>query len=261
MIKPSYSFLFSFIFLVMPLCASVEANSIAKKKLEETLSLNNETAFQTLCNLCTGKITIEPHFIFDCAGISISTESEYEDFLDILNSLSKEQIFDFFARTNQEGNSLLHLLVLNEKTEFIKALLTYPINIDSINKDGNTPLHLAAKKQNLKIIELLIQHGASITIKNNKNKIPENYLPRECENFIQINYLRTHGTAASKASIYDTWIRDVLDYSLGLTKKFGAHINKLKDKHFIDMYYADENQAEDTNDEFEDDIDEAINGL
>ncbi len=70
-------------------------------------------------------------------------------------------------REKDEGNSPLHLAVLNQDPQSIKSFMKKN-QLEYLNKDGLAPLHLAIAKGNLKIIELFTQKPESIDIQNSE---------------------------------------------------------------------------------------------
>jgi len=79
--------------------------------------------------------------------------------------------------TLDDGNTLLHDAVSNQKLEMIVYLIDKELQINVKNNDGNTPLHLACMAIDNKgckknIINLLLDNNADNTIKNGKNELP-----------------------------------------------------------------------------------------
>ena len=55
---------------------------------------------------------------------------------------------------------------------YIQNCIDYGANINIQDRDGNTPLHMAILNNNANIVQLLLDHNANITISNNKNCTP-----------------------------------------------------------------------------------------
>ena len=69
------------------------------------------------------------------------------------------------SKTQQAGNTLVHLAVKENNLALLKRLQEFEIDINKKNNDGNTALHLAAMtSKDLSILEYLIQHGADKNI-------------------------------------------------------------------------------------------------
>ena len=79
--------------------------------------------------------------------------------------------------TDKNGNTYLHIAIIQKNLEAAESLIKKGISINEKNKDGNTPLHLAYYLNFTEIIKLLIKNNADITIKNNKGYIAEEIIP------------------------------------------------------------------------------------
>ena len=78
---------------------------------------------------------------------------------------------------NENGNTYLHLAVIQQNLKLVKTLLDKGIFIDIQNNDGNTALHLAYYINNLEIIKLLINNNIDFAIKNKKGLTAEEIDP------------------------------------------------------------------------------------
>ena len=74
---------------------------------------------------------------------------------------------------DSEGNSYLHLSVINQLISITELLIKKGISINSKNNEGNTALHNAYNLNNKKLISVLIENNADTNIKNNNGLIPE----------------------------------------------------------------------------------------
>ena len=74
---------------------------------------------------------------------------------------------------DKNGNSYLHLAVINCLENIAKALIEKGININLQNNEGNTALHFAYSTGDIKLIKLVIESKADFTIKNKKGLIGE----------------------------------------------------------------------------------------
>jgi len=77
---------------------------------------------------------------------------------------SKKYIEDNINYIDNEGNTLLHIAVINKDIDSVKKLLKEDLNINHRNNRGQTPLHLATINNSLNIVEVLIHNNAKITI-------------------------------------------------------------------------------------------------
>ena len=69
-----------------------------------------------------------------------------------------------------DGNTFLHVSVLDEVPELVYYFLIKGIKPTSQNNDGDTPLHLAIRNHNNNIIDILLQFGAKVDICNKMNE-------------------------------------------------------------------------------------------
>ena len=74
---------------------------------------------------------------------------------------------------DKNGNSYLHLAVINCLENIAKALIEKGININLQNNEGNTALHFAYSTGDIKLIKLIIESKADFTIKNKNGLIGE----------------------------------------------------------------------------------------
>ena len=75
---------------------------------------------------------------------------------------------------NNEGNSYLHLSVLERNYEISEGLIKKGIYINFQNNEGNTALHLAYILGDNKMIDLLLKNNIDFTIQNYFGKLAEN---------------------------------------------------------------------------------------
>ena len=80
---------------------------------------------------------------------------------------------------NENGNTYLHLAVIQQNIKLVQALLDKGIFIDIQNNDGNTALHLSYYINNIKIIKILINNNIDFGIKNKKGLTAEEIDPIE----------------------------------------------------------------------------------
>ena len=72
---------------------------------------------------------------------------------------------------NEEGNTLLHLCIVNQiPINVIEFLISKGIDINCQNNNLDTPLHIACRNKSYSYINLLIKYRANEYILNNENK-------------------------------------------------------------------------------------------
>ena len=74
---------------------------------------------------------------------------------------------------DKNGNSYLHLAVINRLENIAKILIEKGIDINLQNNEGNTALHFAYNTGDMNLIRLIIESKADFTIKNNNGLIGE----------------------------------------------------------------------------------------
>lgn len=71
-----------------------------------------------------------------------------------------------FTAPQKNGNTLLHLALDKNDTNFLKQIAQFDVDVNAINSEGNTALHLAAMKaQDTTVIRYLLSLGADKNIK------------------------------------------------------------------------------------------------
>ncbi len=98
-----------------------------------------------------------------------------ENFIQLLNLAFKKATGKNLRLNDQrydEGNSPLHLAVLWERAEAIRALLDRGANIEAINNYSQTPLHVAARWGGVEAIRALLEWGANIEAANDQGNSP-----------------------------------------------------------------------------------------
>jgi ankyrin repeat protein len=77
---------------------------------------------------------------------------------------------NYYNIKNHQGNSLLHVVTLDELPEMGRYIIEKGGNINGKNKDGDTPLHLAVRNKKKLMIDVLMNNGAKIDIENAKRE-------------------------------------------------------------------------------------------
>jgi ankyrin repeat protein len=81
------------------------------------------------------------------------------------------------TRLKKDNNTLLHLAVIRDRPDILALLFSYEgVSANKKNFFGNTPAHLAATFGNVRCARILVQYGANLTIKNNLNATPMDYI-------------------------------------------------------------------------------------
>ena len=91
-------------------------------------------------------------------------KGEIEGIEQILNESASNLDFSIIDAKNRDGNTPLHLSVINQKTDTLRFLLNTGARIDQKNNEGNTPLQLACKKGDLQIVKHLMYIGADLKV-------------------------------------------------------------------------------------------------
>ena len=96
---------------------------------------------------------------------------------------------------DKNGNSYLHLAVINHLINIAKSLIEKGININLQNNEGNTAMHFAFSTGVGELINLLIENKIDFSIKNNKGLIGEEIKEGTFQEILDIsnNYLNKNG--------------------------------------------------------------------
>lgn len=111
------------------------------------------------------------------AVLSKSIEMDTQDLL----QYSMINKFPLYIVNDKDGNNLMHLGILGNKSEFnilnyVKFLVQQQVNPDQPNKDNQTPLHLACQKQYLTVVKFLLEQHVNINYQDNNGATPLHYL-------------------------------------------------------------------------------------
>lgn len=87
------------------------------------------------------------------------------------NVVTREDQVNFYNLTNKDGNTFLHLVVIEDLPELAEYLIDKGTNVNTQNNEGDTPLHIAIRNKYKDCIDLLMKNGARIDIPNNNNEI------------------------------------------------------------------------------------------
>ena len=92
-----------------------------------------------------------------------------------------------YSYQDQNGNSYLHLAVINQLENIVKTLIKKGINVNLQNNDGNTALHFAYSTGDIKFITIMIESKIDFSIKNKNGLIAEEIAPGTFPEILDIN--------------------------------------------------------------------------
>eukprot|EP01132_Coremiostelium_polycephalum_P002243 gene2243-2765_t len=94
--------------------------------------------------------------------------------IEILQYLLVEQKADPNL-SDTDGNTPLHLAIIQGLTLAVEALLKNGANVNAINKDGSTPIMMVSLNGEEKIVDLLLEYGADVNSSNKKGNTALHY--------------------------------------------------------------------------------------
>lgn len=98
-----------------------------------------------------------------------------------LREIQYKQLFSITQKDMITGDSVIHLAVFEDKTDFVKKIISpdegshalYELeDINLKNEDGNTPLCYACLRGNLELVKLLHFKGALMAHRNTAGLTP-----------------------------------------------------------------------------------------
>jgi ankyrin repeat protein len=98
-------------------------------------------------------------------NLQLAEEYKHDSISKLLLTKTKIDIKRIVSRTDDEGNTELHLAVKEEREKLVNFLLVDKADVNKANKKGFTSLHLAAQKANFSICSILLKHGADVNHK------------------------------------------------------------------------------------------------
>lgn len=107
---------------------------------------------------------------------------------DIAELILTSPILDI-SYQDKDGNSYLHLAVINRLENIVRILINKGININMQNNDGNTALHFAYSTCDIKYISIIIENNGDLNIKNNEGLVPEQIKKDSFDEITDYNYI------------------------------------------------------------------------
>ena len=95
---------------------------------------------------------------------------------DVAEFILTSPVLDY-SYQDQNGNSYLHLAVINQLENIIRILIQKGINVNLQNNDRNTALHFAYSTGDIKFITMIIESKIDFSIKNKNGLIAEEISP------------------------------------------------------------------------------------
>lgn len=99
----------------------------------------------------------------------------HKAFQDLINYESDDptEPIDPLLYTDPGGDNCLHIAANRGNYRALELLLKAGLDVNQIGDMGNTALHYAYMNEHEDIIHLLLEHGASVSIKNEFGKLPQ----------------------------------------------------------------------------------------
>ncbi|CAL4061279.1 unnamed protein product, partial [Meganyctiphanes norvegica] len=102
-----------------------------------------------------------------------------------------------------QTENLLHIAAKKGSINVFACLLSYGIDVNTVNKKGKTPLHYAAQSKDEKILEMIIDKGGKLDIDDKYGRIPLHNAAISgskisCELLVQNDSTKTHANKKDK---------------------------------------------------------------
>ncbi len=140
-------------------------------------------------------------------------QGKVQDILEFLNDGLDPDVQD------REGNTALHLAVLQDHLELMRILLDHGAHPDTPNLRGRTPLHLAARRCNRRAVRLLLKHGAQPNLQDRDGCTPLSYAALEGCPRVLLELVHARG---------DTRIKTHHGWNLAHCAAYNGHLNVLR---------------------------------
>ena len=106
--------------------------------------------------------------------------------IDIAELILTSPVLDL-SYQDKNGNSYLHLAVINQLEIIISSLIQKGINVNLQNNEGNTALHFAYSTGDIKFITMVIESKIDSFIKNKNGLVAEEVQPGTYKEILDIN--------------------------------------------------------------------------
>ncbi len=151
--------------------------SAEEKKSELTTSLEDADEKQIALLIELGALTDVTPETFQTLSPAIKNYYLVKEALKVNPDLSLMEDYirkgaNINSRMYSCGMTLLHNMIVTNKTNLLEFLLNHGGNVDVPNEEGNTCLHLAVGKGESKVIEKLLEYDPMLNVLNNESKKP-----------------------------------------------------------------------------------------
>ena len=134
---------------------------------------------------------------------------------------------------DKDGNSYLHLAVMNRQEDIIKLLIKKGIFINKQNKNGNSGLHLAYINNDNSIIKILLESGIDKNIVNKENKLAKEMKIKSTKfNSNSSNKIRTTKLIYNNKFLYEIK-KNKNNIDRNIFPKYNVDVNKEKKENNI----------------------------
>ena len=152
----------------------LSSNQKIKFKLKNVLKSTNGKEFtikitDDIIRKCFAKYSGGPDVIS-----YLKEQFKYHQFKEKEDELREDQV-NFYDVITEEGNSFLHIAIIDNLPELVQYFTDKGANLNIQNINGDTPLHIAAREDFGKCIQVLLKGKAALDIPNNKNEIAYDY--------------------------------------------------------------------------------------
>ena len=152
----------------------LSSNQKIKFKLKNVLKSTNGKEFtikitDDVIRKCFAKYSGGPDVIS-----YLKEQFKYHQFKEKEDELREDQV-NFYDVITEEGNSFLHIAIIDNLPELVQYFTDKGANLNIQNINGDTPLHIAAREDFGECIKILLKGKAALDIPNNKNEIAYDY--------------------------------------------------------------------------------------
>ena len=152
----------------------LSSNQKIKFKLKNVLKSTNGKEFtikitDDIIRKCFAKYSGGPDVIS-----YLKEQFKHHQFKEKEDELREDQV-NFYDVITEEGNSFLHIAIIDNLPELVQYFTDKGANLNIQNINGDTPLHIAAREDFGECIKILLKGKAALDIPNNKNEIAYDY--------------------------------------------------------------------------------------